>query len=141
MKSDAKNNITNLIVGSAVINTLIITPFFNKDAIIIPKLIVMFCLALYLLPIIYLNWQVIFKSKLLKFFVFLNLMLLLQSLIVLTLSSAPIEQQIFGRTGRGLGLISVISLSVASITITAVYDKILVNKIVLGLYFIVKFFC
>jgi len=135
MKSDAKNNITNLIVGSAVINTLIITPFFNKDAIIIPKLIVMFCLALYLLPIIYLNWQVIFKSKLLKFFVFLNLMLLLQSLIVLTLSSAPIEQQIFGRTGRGLGLISVISLSVASITITAVYDKILVNKIVLGLVF------
>ena len=135
MKSDAKNNITNLIVGSAVINTLIITPFFNKDAIIIPKLIVMFCLALYLLPIIYLNWQVIFKSKLLKFFVFLNLMFLLQSLIVLTLSSAPIEQQIFGRTGRGLGLISIISLSVASITIAAVHDKILVNKIVLGLVF------
>jgi len=135
MKSDAKNNITNLIVGSAVINTLIITPFFNKDAIIIPKLIVMFCLALYLLPIIYLNWQVIFKSKLLKFFVFLNLMLLLQSLVVLTLSSAPIEQQIFGRTGRGLGLIAIISLSVASITIAAVYDKILVNKIVLGLVF------
>ena len=135
MKSDAKNNITNLIVGSAVINTLIITPFFNKDAIIIPKLIVMFCLALYLLPIIYLNWQVIFKSKLLKFFVFINLMFLLQSLIVLTLSSAPIEQQIFGRTGRGLGLISIISLSVASITIAAVHDKILVNKIVLGLVF------
>ena len=59
MKSDAKNNIANLIVGSAVINTLIITPFFNKDAIIIPKLIVMFCLALYLLPIIYLNWQAV----------------------------------------------------------------------------------
>jgi O-antigen ligase len=135
MKSGAKNNLINLIIGSAVINTLIITPFFNKDAIIIPKLIVMFCLALYLLPIIYLNWQIIFKSKLLKFFAFLNLMLFLLSLIVLILSSAPIEQQIFGRNGRGLGLITIISLSVVSITIATVYDKILVNKIILGLIF------
>jgi O-antigen ligase len=128
-----KDNIMNLTVGSAVINTLVITPFFNKDAIIIPKLIVMFCLAMYLLPVIYLNRKGIFKNNLLKFFTFLNLILLLQSLLVFFLSSAPSEQQIFGRTGRGLGLVTIISLSVISITITILYNKNVIRKILLGL--------
>ena len=135
MKSSTKHNIINLTVGGAVVNTLVITPYFNKDAMVIPKLIIMFCLAMYLLPVIYLTWKSAFKNKLLKFFTVLNLMLLLQSLIVFLLSSAPNEQQIFGRTGRGLGLITIISLCIVSITIATVYDKILVNRIVLGLIF------
>lgn len=133
MISEAKNKLTYLIIGSAVINTLVITPFFNKDAIVIPKLIIVFCTALYLLPIIYLNRRIIFKSKLLKIFVFLNITLFLQSLIVLILSSAPIEQQVFGRSGRGLGLITIFSLSIASITVAILYDEIIDEKVIQGL--------
>jgi O-antigen ligase len=111
----------------------VITPFFNKDAMVIPKLIVMFCLAMYLLPVIYLNRKGVFKNNLLKFFTFLNLILLLQSFIVFFLSSAPSEQQFFGRTGRGLGLITIISISVISITIAILYNKYAIKKILLGL--------
>jgi hypothetical protein len=41
----------------------------------------------------------IFGSKTLKLAVLLQLLILLDSLVVMIMSSAPIEQQIFGRTG------------------------------------------
>lgn len=135
MKSSSRPVILNLIIGSALLNTLIITPFFNKDAMIIPKLMVMFTLAMFLVPIIYLNRDAILKNKTLKLFAFLNFLLLLQSFIVLTLSSAPIEQQIFGRTGRGLGLITVIALSVATLVFAMLFDNNSNKKLLLGLIF------
>ena len=133
MKSNLKQYISILIISAATLNTLILTPFFNKDAMIIPKLMVMFTLAMFLLPVIYVNRHNFLKNKLLKFFTYLNLILLLQSSIVLILSSAPIEQQVFGRTGRGLGLITVISLSVSSLVFAILIDKNSPKKLLLGL--------
>ena len=45
MKLNTKQYLLQIIVVGAVVSTLILTPFFNKDAMIIPKLIVMFTLA------------------------------------------------------------------------------------------------
>jgi hypothetical protein len=133
MRSSGHQHTSNLIIGTAILNTLILTPFFNKDAMIIPKLMVMFTLAMFLVPIIYLNYRTILKNKLLKFFTYLNIILLIQSFIVLILSSAPIEQQVFGRTGRGLGLITVIALSVSTLVFAILVDKNSSKKLLLGL--------
>jgi hypothetical protein len=133
MGSSNKQHISNLIIGAAILNTLILTPFFNKDAMIIPKLMIMFTLAMFLVPIIYLNRRTVLNNKLLKIFTFLNIILLIQSFIILVISSAPIEQQVFGRTGRGLGLITVIALSVSTLVFAILVDKNSSKKLLLGL--------
>jgi O-antigen ligase len=118
-----KNPILKIIIISAVVNTLVITPFFNKDGMIIPKLFVIFSTAMYVSPLIFSNYKIILKNRLLKLIMLLQLLILSQSLIVMIVSSAPLEQQIFGRTGRGLGLITIVSLSLIFI-MTAVLTNI-----------------
>jgi len=112
MKSRINSVSVNFLAFSAFINTLIITPFFNKDGMIIPKLILMCVVSMYFLPIVVLNCKYFFNSRIEKVLFFLQCAGLFHSLIVLFISSAPLEQQIFGRTGRGLGLITIFSLSV-----------------------------
>ena len=133
MKFNTKHSLLRIIIVGAIANTLILTPFFNKDAMIIPKLMVMFSLTLFLLPVIFLNREIIFKSKYLKILGLLNLILLIQSLVVMILSSAPIEQQIFGRTGRGLGLITVFSLSVLTVVTAMLIEQNSSKIIIYGL--------
>jgi len=133
MKLHSKKYLFQIIIVGAVINTIILTPFFNKDAMIIPKLIVMFSLASFFLPLIYLNQKLLFQNTYLKILVISNLILLIQSVIVLILSDAPIEQQIFGRTGRGLGLITIISLSVLTLAIALLFEKDSSKKLLSGL--------
>ncbi len=118
-----KNPVLKIIIISAVINTLVITPFFNKDGMIIPKLFVIFSTAMYVFPLIFSNYKVIMKNRLLKLVTILHFLIVLQSLIVMIISTAPLEQQIFGRTGRGLGLITIVSLSIIFI-ISAVLTNI-----------------
>jgi O-antigen ligase len=112
MKSKINSVSVNFLAFSAFINTLIITPFFNKDGMIIPKLILMCVVSMYFLPIVVLNCKYFFNSRIEKVLFFLQCAGLLHSLVVLFISSAPLEQQIFGRTGRGLGLITIFSLSI-----------------------------
>jgi O-antigen ligase len=112
MEIKEKNSVLKIIITSAIINTLVITPFFNKDGMIIPKLIVMFSTAMYLIPVVFSNYRKIVASKLLKFVAIVHVLIFFQSLIVMFVSSAPFEQQIFGRTGRGLGLITIVSVSI-----------------------------
>jgi len=112
MKQIKKSSTLQIIVIFTFLHTIAITPFWNKDGMIIPKLIIMFTLAMYLLPILVVNCQLILSSKITKFVLIIQSALLIQNLIVLITSSAPLEQQIFGRTGRGLGLITTFSLSI-----------------------------
>jgi O-antigen ligase len=112
MKSKINSVSVNFLAFSAFINTLIITPFFNKDGMIIPKLILMCVVSMYFLPIVVLNCKYFFNSRIEKVLFFLQCAGLLHSLVVLFISSAPLEQQFFGRTGRGLGLITIFSLSI-----------------------------
>ena len=133
VKQKTKQSSLSTIINITILNSLIITPFFNKDGMIIPKLMVMFSLSLYLLPILFSYKTRIFSSKTLKLAVVLQLLILLDSLVVMIMSSAPIEQQIFGRTGRGLGLITIFSMAVIFIASAVMFEDSLKHKILFGL--------
>jgi O-antigen ligase len=133
MKSVGKYLTLRLIVFVSILNSLIVTPFWNKDGMVIPKLIVMFSFSMYLLPIIITNRQSISNNKVLKIAVVSQSLLILHSLIVLIISTAPLEQQIFGRTGRGLGLITIYSLAAVFIATAVLMQPNFEHKIVLGL--------
>jgi O-antigen ligase len=128
MKSDSKNNYMKFLFFVLFLNSLIVTPFANKDGMIIPKLILMFVVALFLIPILAINRDLFFKQKIEKFFLAVNLVILLHSIVVMIISTAPLEQQIYGRTGRGLGMITIISLSVVSLATLSFIAKDYVKR-------------
>ena len=113
--------------------TLVATPNFNKDALIIPKVIIILCSALLILPYLLLNINVKRHLRLINIFILLSSLFLTQLVLALVFSDAPIEQQIFGRTGRGLGFITFFSLMIISLS-CAIFSKHSDQKIlVLGL--------
>ena len=44
--------LSNILIISAIFVTLVATPNINKDSLVIPKNIILFCVALFFLPII-----------------------------------------------------------------------------------------
>jgi O-antigen ligase len=109
VKSKLKSTELQTLVLIAIFVTLIATPFSSKDALIIPKIIVLCSGALYLLPRLILKLRYISNNKIQLILLILLIMFFLQLLIVMAVSNAPIEQQIFGRTGRGMGLVTWVS--------------------------------
>ena len=99
-----------LIAYSALVVTLINTPMWNKDALIIPKVIFLFLTALFLLPYLVLNFKVLRADKITRLLIVISSLLIIQYVLVMVNSTAPIEQQIYGRTGRGFGFITIFSL-------------------------------
>ena len=133
MKQINKSSTLQIMVIFTFLHTIAITPFWNKDGMIIPKLIIMFTLAMYLFPILAINRQLILSSKITKFVLIVQCVLLVQNLLVLITSSAPLEQQIFGRTGRGLGLITTFSLAIILLATMLFVENTQKNHILLGL--------
>jgi O-antigen ligase len=133
MKTLSKERLLQIIVYFVIVNSLILTPFFNKDGMIIPKMITMFCLSFFLLPILFANRSNLLKDRFVKIGLVIQLMILAQSLIVLIISSAPLEQQIFGRTGRGLGLITYFSMTVVYIAVAFSLELGSLNRVLVGL--------
>ena len=133
MKQISKSRTLQIIVILTFLHTIAITPFWNKDGMIIPKLVIMFTLAMYLVPILVINRHLFLSSKIAKFVVAVQCSLVVQNLIVLITSSAPLEQQIFGRTGRGLGLITTFSLTVILLATMLLVESNQKNHILLGL--------
>jgi O-antigen ligase len=133
MKQLDKSSTLQIILFFTLLHTIAITPFWNKDGMIIPKLIIMFILSMYLSPIIIKNRHLIPSSKITKIVVIIQCVLLLQNLIVLVTSSAPLEQQVFGRTGRGLGFITTFSLSIILIATMLLVERNKKNYILFGL--------
>lgn len=101
----------NVVVNLAVLVSLIMFPM-NFDAIIIPKLILIFILALFLIPKLFgaLSRKINYSGYL--FILLVLLLFVIQLLIAVYFSSAPFEQQFYGRTGRGLGLATHISFAI-----------------------------
>ena len=133
MKQINKSSTLQIMVILTFLHTIAITPFWNKDGMIIPKLIIMFTLAMYLFPILVINRQLFLSSKITKFVLIVQCVLLVQNLIVLITSSAPLEQQIFGRTGRGLGLITTFSLAIILLATMLFVEYNQKNHILFGL--------
>jgi O-antigen ligase len=105
-----KISIHNFIIYSVVAITLVATPNFNKDALIIPKVVIILCSALLILPYLLLNIKAKKNLKLINASILLSSLFLVQLVLTIVFSDAPIEQQVFGRTGRGLGFITFFSL-------------------------------
>ncbi len=103
MKSRFKSTEIQIVVLIAIFATLAATPFINKDALIIPKVIILCSGALYLLPKLTLKLHFLKNNKVQSILLILSTLFFLQLLIVMAFSNTPLEQQIFGRTGRGMG--------------------------------------
>ena len=109
-----KNHTSRIVVLISIV-TLVLTPWWNVDSLVIPKLIVLFAVGTYYLPYLLFNYKEIFKTKKLVALSAISLLILLQYIFVMLLSESPIEQQIYGKTGRGLGLITEASLLILMI--------------------------
>jgi len=128
-----KVNIYKVTVYVSVIITLIATPNFNKDALIIPKVILLFLLALFMLPVI-LSLRKLFNQTIIyKYLLVIIVLILVQIALITIASNAPIEQQMFGRTGRGLGLLTLVSFFILLIGSALVANKSLINVLFFGL--------
>lgn len=122
-----------LIIAVAFTVTIIFTPI-NFDALIIPKVFILFCFTLYLLPNIIIEiktLKVTKKSKLL--ITVLPIFIFIQLIVIMLISSAPLDQQLFGRTGRGFGLITYFSFIILTIASVIYIDLKRTNLLVLGL--------
>lgn len=91
---------------------LIISPWTNKDSIVVPKVVVLFALAMFLLPTIIKMSRKNFNIRIYKVLILILLLILMQLVMSILASNAPIEQQLFGKMGRGLGFITSFSLLV-----------------------------
>jgi O-antigen ligase len=120
----------SLIIYSSLVVTLISTPMWNKDALIIPKVMLLFLVALILLPNLILNFKTLKTNKILRILLVISSVLLIQYVLVMINSSAPFEQQIFGRTGRGFGLITLFSLICILLASALYIQKEKINKVI-----------
>jgi O-antigen ligase len=125
--------VIKFIIYSAVANTLIVSPFINKDGMIIPKLMVMFSVSMFLLPLVLLNLRQMLANNVFRITAFILLVLLVQNILVIAFSAAPLEQQIFGRSGRGLGFITTISLTLVLLAVLIFIEINAIEKLLFGL--------
>jgi len=114
--------IRSLVVAVSLI-TLILTPWLNYDSLTIPKIIILFLTGMFFLPQVLFNFRQYMRNIWLKIIFFLALLFLIQMIIAIVSSSAPFEQQLYGRPGRGLGFITFFSLIVILLA-TALFTSI-----------------
>ena len=100
------------VIFGATVVTLAATPWINSDALIIPKIISLSCLASFLLPTLIINYKTFLTNRKMKFLLILCVIFTIQMMMAMFISKAPFEQEFFGRTGRGLGFITYFSLIV-----------------------------
>ena len=111
-----------LVVYMAVVISLVFTPI-NIDALIIPKVALLFTLVMYILPELVTNIKNFFSDPKLVLLFITSSAIIFQMIIVMLLSDAPFEQEFFGRTGRGLGFSTYFSV-VILILCMAIFSKI-----------------
>lgn len=123
-----------LITFGAVAITLGLTPWVNSDSLIIPKGIILVCMAAYFSPKLLRLLVKSKKSKGLKFLNAVALLFLFQMILVMIFTSAPFEQQFFGRTGRGLGFATYASLIVLLLIVAySAMENNAAQKIIIGI--------
>ena len=121
------------IIFLAVIVSLIFTPL-NFDALIIPKVTVIFCFGLYILPSIIGKIRKIEVSRKVRLsLTLIPIITLLHLTLVMLISSAPLDQQIFGRTGRAFGFITYFSFIILILS-SIIYMRIeKINLLIMGI--------
>ena len=110
-----KNHTFKIILVIASLIFLAITPWVNKDSIVVPKVISLFLLALFLLPRILQDYKQLYENTTLRILLIIIFLIIAQMLLVILISKAPIEQQVFGKMGRGLGFITAFSILIVTL--------------------------
>jgi len=137
------------IIASSVFLTLAATPWVSSDALIIPKIIILTSLSFFILPELLVNLKGWLSNKILLVTILVSILFIIQMIMVIIISDAPIEQQIYGRTGRGLGFLTMISLIIIflySVRRTSFFDLqrifqgVLISCILSSVYSILQFF-
>lgn len=116
------NKVAKRLILAGILMTLIFTPWFNKDSIVIPKQFILAITAAYFLPRTIEYIKLIIKNKLGKVLVLTITLTIAQMILVMIRSDAPLEQEIFGRSGRLLGFITYFSLLVVLIASIRLFD-------------------
>jgi hypothetical protein len=127
------NQKPKIIIYASVLISLCLTPWMNIDSLVIPKVIFLFCLASYLLPRINLLYFLKYRNIYLNSIFIISVLIIIQMLLVLIITNAPFDQQIFGRNGRGLGLITYISLIIVLLAVTVFFTYDNSNLIIFGI--------
>jgi O-antigen ligase len=133
VKQLEKNFNFDVILYFAVLVTLALTPMFNSDSLIIPKLVLLFALGMYMLPNVLENLKYVYHDKKLRLLAVLAIIFILQMILSMLASSTPFEQQFFGRTGRGLGFITYFSLIIILLSSAIFIKKSGLNKLLFWL--------
>jgi len=137
-----------IIFGSVAV-TLVATPWVSAEALIIPKIIVLACMALYIIPETFMNLRGNNANKLVVVSTSLIVLFIIQMMIVMVVSKAPFEQEFFGRTGRGLGFLTYFSLlTITSYTVlkikfsdlSKIFQGMFISCILSSTYSIFQFF-
>ena len=109
-----KNHIFKIILIIASLIFLAIAPWV-KDSLVVPKVTLLFLLALFLLPRILQEYKQLYENRTLRILFIIIFLIIAQMLLVILISNAPIEQQVFGKMGRGLGFITAFSILVVTL--------------------------
>ena len=118
------NSVINFVITAAVTITLALTPWVNSDSLIIPKGIILFSTALFLIPKVIIKYRKLIHLPGYKLIFWLSILFILQMVLVMALSEAPFAQEFFGRTGRALGFATYFSLTIVLLSVVA-YSKLI----------------
>ena len=133
MRQIEKNFNFDVMLYFAGMVTLALTPMFNSDSLIIPKLVLLSVLGMFMLPKVLENSKYIYHDKKLRLLAVLAIIFILQMVLSMLTSNTPFEQQFFGRTGRGLGFITYFSLIVILLSSAIFIKKSGLNKLLFWL--------
>jgi O-antigen ligase len=144
---NSKDKIARRLVIAGVAITLVITPWINKDSIVIPKQVLLVLIAASMLSVVIPELKKIAKSRIGKIILYLEFLTILQISLVMVISKAPIEQELFGRSGRALGSITYLSLIVVLIASIRLFNfnnlhlisnSIIITGFIVALYAILQ---
>lgn len=130
-KSVVASRFTQLITFAGAASTLVITPFYNYDGVLVGKIVATSVFSFALLALILVH-QKEFLSRIPIWLRYLTLFLVMWMVLVIVFSGAPIEQQFWGVFGRNTGFLTYLCLIILLISSASLPSPIFFEQVVEG---------